>query len=128
MIAGFTGSRNGMSEKQCQELREKFIEFKITELHHGCCKGADKQAHIIARNIGLIIIGHPGLKMYLSDIVLDCDRTWRQKPFLDRNRDIVDDSEILFVGPDGPEKIRSGTWATKRYAQKVNKPFYILEL
>ena len=44
------------------------------------------------------------------------------KPYLDRNRDIVDACEVLLATPDGPERLRSGTWSTVRYARKIGKP------
>ena len=42
------------------------------------------------------------------------------KPYLKRNHDIVDACDALIVLPKDPEKkeLRSGTWATYRYALK----------
>lgn len=131
MIAGFTGSRNGMNEYQCKELERLFIKYKITKLRHGCSIGGDVHAHKIARKIGNIwIIGHPPVQIRYKSTLCekDCDLIMFPKPYLDRNRDIVNKCKILFVGPDGPEKIRSGTWSTKRYAKNIGRKFIILPL
>lgn len=48
-----------------------------------------------------------------------------KKP-LDRNRDIVEAAEVLIACPDGPERQRSGTWATIRHALRVGKPVVIV--
>ena len=45
-----------------------------------------------------------------------------QQEYLNRNHNIVDASEILIACPAQTEEvIRSGTWATIRYARKNNK-------
>ncbi len=129
MIAGFTGSQDGISEKQCKELERLFKKYTVTILHHGCCTGADEQAHNIARKLGILITGHPPENQSkLSQCIYDCDFVIDARPYLDRNRDIVDDCEMLFVGPSKPEYLRSGTWSTKRYAKKSGTPFHILSL
>ena len=51
-----------------------------------------------------------------------------EKPYLERNHDIVDNSDVLIATPkESVEQIRSGTWATIRYAKKLNKPIMIME-
>ena len=40
---------------------------------------------------------------------------------------LVDACEVLLATPKGPEKLRSGTWATVRYARKVGKRIVIIE-
>ncbi len=50
-----------------------------------------------------------------------------KKPYLARNRDIVNAADVLIAGPGGMEEImRSGTWATVRYARKKQKPVIIV--
>jgi hypothetical protein len=47
----------------------------------------------------------------------------KPKPFLDRNKDIVNSCDILIACPENDiEVLRSGTWSTIRYAKKINKP------
>jgi hypothetical protein len=49
------------------------------------------------------------------------------KPFLDRNRDIVDQSALLIVGPNTKdEQNRSGTWSTFRYCCKKKKLAFLV--
>jgi len=43
------------------------------------------------------------------------------KACLARNRMMVDRAEMVIAFPRGPEVLRSGTWATVRYARKENK-------
>jgi hypothetical protein len=49
------------------------------------------------------------------------------KPYLVRNHDMVDQSEFL-IGTPGEEQevLRSGTWATIRYARKLKRPILII--
>ena len=55
------------------------------------------------------------------------DETRKQKDYLDRNHDIVDETELLIACPKEPEEItRSGTWATIRYARKKKKKLRII--
>jgi predicted Rossmann fold nucleotide-binding protein DprA/Smf involved in DNA uptake len=46
---------------------------------------------------------------------------------LDRNRDIVDAAAVLIAAPkEMTETLRSGTWATVRYARKQGKQVWIV--
>lgn len=46
----------------------------------------------------------------------------KAKPPLDRNRDIVNGSDVMLVAPrERKEELRSGTWATYRYAREQGK-------
>lgn len=46
---------------------------------------------------------------------------------LARNRDIVDETEILIACPGHMhEELRSGTWSTIRYAVKIQRPHIII--
>jgi predicted Rossmann fold nucleotide-binding protein DprA/Smf involved in DNA uptake len=47
-------------------------------------------------------------------------------PYLERNHAIVNESDFLIAAPDGPETLRSGTWATVRYARKVGKRVLVI--
>ena len=49
-------------------------------------------------------------------------------PYLERNRKIVDNSDMLLAAPAGPEAehLRSGTWSTIRYAIKMGKRVFII--
>ena len=128
MKVGFTGTRRGMSLRQLAEAT-RIINDIATEVRHGDCVGADEQVHIIAVKAGVRRVVHPP-----SD---SKNRAWcggfdgsivmPAKPYLERNRDIVDACDMLVAAPYGPEKVRSGTWATVRYARKVGKAVLVLK-
>jgi predicted Rossmann fold nucleotide-binding protein DprA/Smf involved in DNA uptake len=49
------------------------------------------------------------------------------RPFLRRNRDIVDACQLLIVAPgEEAERRRSGTWATYRYARTVGRALLVV--
>jgi predicted Rossmann fold nucleotide-binding protein DprA/Smf involved in DNA uptake len=50
------------------------------------------------------------------------DNYTQPKSYLERNKDIVNSCEQLIACPlTQEEELRSGTWATIRYARKTNK-------
>lgn len=129
MIVGFTGTRAGMTDMQRAVLRT-LPEMKRVWFHHGDCRGADEQAHEIANGLLSQIVIHPpvndswranGGLGCRADIILD------PKPYLERNRDIVDAADILIAAPgSNDEQPRGGTWYTIRYARKMGKPIIII--
>lgn len=126
MIWGFTGSRGGITMRQQLGLL-RLLTIGDT-LHHGRCIGADEQADELARTYDCKRVAHPGPKSKLTADT-DSDEIREPKPFLERNRDIVDESYILIAAPRTlqEEWEGSGTWATIRYARKVGKPVIILD-
>jgi len=130
MKIGFTGTQNGMSEKQKKVLFNLIESFPYAEYHHGDCIGADANFHtivsdLIHETIGRIII-HPPINK--------SKRAWctggkvlQPKPYLIRDRDIVNSVDWLIACPyKDVEKIRSGTWFTVRYARKQVKNITII--
>lgn len=136
---GFTGTQRGMTEKQKQELSQWLnILHKggMTHFHHGDCVGADAEAHEIAYTLGYNISLHSpsdekkrafsgftenryGLYMRVT--------VWPAKPYLERNHDIVDACEEMIACPGEPDEVlRSGTWATIRYARKMGVRLIII--
>lgn len=96
-----------------------------TAFHHGDCVGSDQQAHEIAVRLGLWTVAHPptssGLRAYCV-----CDETRSAYPFLVRNRHIAQETSVLIATPDTPERIRSGTWSTVRYARLLSLPLVLI--
>lgn len=130
MKIGFTGSRKGMTPDQKDELEfalASLMEHGAKQFHHGDCIGADEEAHIIARCLGLEVIIHPPTDDKLR-AYCDSDLHMIQKPYLQRNRCIVDSCDILIAAPRGPERLRSGTWSTVRYASKQGKEIQFVGL
>lgn len=127
MRLGFTGTQLGMTPAQSLAVFDEVDALFPDEADHGLCIGADKQFHEMLRGLSpsVSIVGHPpSNQSKMADC--DCDRLWLPKPYLERNRDIVDASEQLLAAPQGPEEQRSGTWSTVRYARKRGKPVTII--
>lgn len=127
MKIGFTGTQLGMTPLQIARLTKLLHFHKPSEFHHGDCIGADAQAHDIVETFPVRIVIHPPTN--------DSKRAFKwadegrlAKPYLERNHDIVDETDLLLVAPKSVnEELRSGTWATWRYAVKMKKPTIILE-
>lgn len=127
---GFTGTRTGLNSNQIDKIIELFEDTikqnKIIELHHGDCVGADNEIHKICEKMidkgkAINIVIHPPSNKKLRAF---CKSSFirEMKPYLDRNKDIVDESDILIACPfSDEEQLRSGTWSTVRYARKKNK-------
>lgn len=123
--AGFTGtSKLHMSTSQKVVLRDLLDAY--AELHHGDCIKSDADAHDIAVGLGLRIVAHP--------CTIEHMRAWKKahviltpKEPLERNKDIVYAVDELFATPMTKyEVLRSGTWATIRYARILHKPVMII--
>ena len=126
---GFTGTQVGLTTKQKEVLTGLFDtahNIYPSVLHHGCCIGADAEAHKIADTIGMWIVLHPPTNKGKVAALIGND-TRPAKEYLARNRDIVDESEYLIACPGTMhEELRSGTWSTVRYARKKNKQITII--
>lgn len=133
---GFTGTQKGMTDSQKNTVDILLYNLSLdgfTRFHHGDCIGADTEAHWLAIQRKYYIIVHPPIisskASNLGVRPIDQPIVYRHQPklYLDRNHDIVDASEILIVCPKEREQvIRSGTWATYRYAKKQNKKIYLI--
>jgi hypothetical protein len=128
MIVGFTGTIEGMSERQLTALRVHLMAVEPnSEFHHGDCLGADEEAHEIAHELGFLIVIHPPLNKSKRAFCTRAFQVLKPKQYLERNHDIVDACQVLFAAPKtDEEELRSGTWATVRYARKMNKQRLIL--
>jgi len=128
MKVGFTGTRKGMSQSQKEQFVLKLFELGITEFHHGDCIGADADAHDIVREFfpHVKIIIHPPEKTHTRAFKTG-DFYHITKPYIVRDKDIVNDTEYLVGSPHGSEIIRSGTWTTIRYARKIGRTHTVLE-
>jgi len=132
-VIGFTGTQRGMTSSQRQQFEMLFNQLHIEaageiEFHHGDCIGADEDAHnIVAANTD-------GYGIWLHPPMNDKKRAWCRayhvlpiKDYMNRNHDIVEACDILIACPKGmTEELRSGTWATIRYARILHKRVQIL--
>ncbi len=138
MKVGFTGTKKGMTIPQrhtfCALLKHLVELSIIKEFHHGDCVGADEHAHIMIMHSGVFgvflrphLVIHPPANDRLRAFCEYPDETRDPLPYLDRNHKIVDETDILIATPAGKEQLRSGTWATVRYAGKKKKPIYLID-
>lgn len=128
MIIGFTGSQEDLSLIQFDLLVAVLAEFEeITAAHHGDCIGGDLAFHLIIEELrpDVEIHVHPPINK-AKTAFCPSDVKYERKEYLDRNHDIVDACDILIACPKMKEVLRSGTWATVRYARKIGKPIAIL--
>lgn len=132
MKIGITGSRAGATPEQVVRLKQIFkallnTSFRPIELHHGDCVGVDELAHLIAKEMGFVLIGHPPINHKDRAYCQNFDILRDPKPYLLRNTEIVLETEVLFVVPrQYHEVVRSGTWSTYRKALLNNRPTLII--
>lgn len=126
---GFSGTRNSLSPDRTLQLEKVLSKYKNATLHHGDCIGADTLAHAIALELGFSIVVHPPINNSMRAFChFESGHSMLPKPYLERNKDIVDATELLIACPNDPlqEELRSGTWATIRYARKQGKEVIII--
>lgn len=118
MKVGFTGTRKGMTLGQVRQL--VFLIDRtlaaMTEFHHGAAVGADDQAaaEVMFRRFKVREVPHRP-EHHTSEALLA------------RNREIVDAADLLIAAPESDkEELRSGTWATVRYARQKGIPVVML--
>lgn len=130
---GFTGTRGGMSKGQREALQTILMGAAHSRahtgvvLHHGDCVGADAEAHEVAQSLGLAVVIHPPTNPQARAYCKGAERWHRELDYLVRNHEIVRCSDYLIAAPGCGEKLRSGTWATVRYARKTGDRILILE-
>jgi hypothetical protein len=131
---GVTGSREGWTGAQKQQfvrlLQDVGDEIGLV-FHHGDCKGVDVQAatECRAHKPRSFIETHPPTKNAQRAFFKGDDKTRAPRPYLDRNRDIVDASDEVWAFPNTDRyQARSGTWFTVKYArgQKGKRLWVIL--
>lgn len=131
---GFTGTRLGMTSEQMVSLLTLLlncVEFndEPIELHHGGCVGADEQCHALAIAAGIknfhVYPANNANPRYVANLVRNGELTIQianPAPALERNHKIVAAVSHMYATPKQDiEEMRSGTWATLRYAWKNHK-------
>lgn len=123
MRIGVTGTRSGMNERQLRAVLEFMGGFDPaeTELHHGDCVGADAEVAEMANMLGMRTVCHPPEKDDLRAWHVS-DETRKPLSYFARNRNIVDETELLLVVPyQDQHQTNGGTWYTHDYAKKKGK-------
>ena len=127
-VIGFSGTQYGLTEPQKHQIAGYLQLLQPREVHHGDCVGADAQFHSLVREMlpDARIVIHPPLNDG-KRAFCDGDETKEARAYLTRNRRIVRESEILLAAPQAPEEVlRSGTWATIRFARKRSRPIILV--
>lgn len=123
---GCTGTRKGMTDAQKATVARLSAGYR--EVHHGDCVGADVEMHTIAAYAGQRIVVHPPDDDRLRAGSLG-DVIRRATPYLQRNRAIVNETDLLLAAPAGPYPQTGpvgGTWYTIRYANGLGQPVLIV--
>jgi len=125
---GFTGTQHGMTAAQKAGVRRRLIRLRTSSLfRHGDCVEADENAHDLALQLGYTVIVHPPTDDSRRAFVKGYAQMLPPRPYLHRNRDIVDASDALIAAPHtSHEVLRSGTWSTVRYARKLGLTVYLV--
>lgn len=133
MIVGTTGTSRGPTPAQHDTFKELVARLPISRFVHGGCVGWDTLAHYAVRR------AHPKIpiEIFPSDLhgmqgtcvtipMGNCEIHVEMPP-LDRNRLMTQWIYGLIAVPrTDEEQIRSGTWATIRYAREIGLPIYII--
>jgi hypothetical protein len=127
MKIGVTGTREGATIEQIDQVTEflQLHQAEGNELHHGDCTGVDVEVAAIARELGYRIVCHPPVNAETRGF-FGGDETRVPAGYLERDRAIVDATELLIVVPLQTEwQPKGGTWYTASYAKKKTKPYII---
>lgn len=122
-ILGFTGTQRGMTDRQwrvCQDLLKR--RLRPVAAHHGQCIGADADFHDLCLTLEIPVTLHPPTNRSKVAWCPGAVEIRRPRPYLERNREIVRACNTLLATPaQDEEQLRSGTWATIRYARKSKR-------
>lgn len=135
MILGFTGTRRGMTTRQRNAL-PGVLSSLPAQLLHGGAPGADEEMDSFLAPLFL----EPGsIQVYPGDYgredywkspdrpFSNLRRIWPAVHYLKRNWIITYKADRLLATPETDnEVLRSGTWATIRYARRLKKPITII--
>lgn len=132
MKVGVSGTQKGITLYQNVRVMEFLEEWDWTELHHGNCVGADEEIAMIAMCVRMPneenkeeIVAHPTIHKQQSKRHY-FDRSMPNFPPLVRNHNIVDVTQRMIICPGGIHTLRSGTWATFRYAVRKHKIIHLI--
>lgn len=121
---GFTGSRSGLTSAQADTVWA-LIHYRDFYGHHGDCVGGDAEFDALCKRAPNCrgIIQHPST---LANLRAHCapryphDVVREPKDPIARDEDIVDETSLLIAAPKTAKPVlRSGTWTTIRYAQRL---------
>ena len=133
MIIGVTGTQKGGTQRQKEALRQIFLWLQPSGLRHGDCIGVDSESQdifqVVCKLTGPVYIHPP------SDDTYRAKRSgilYHPLPYLCRDEYVAGkipgaQTDLLVALPEqNYEILRSGTWATVRYARQAKTPVIIL--
>ena len=133
MIIGFTGTRNGMTEKQVSKIHTLLTGF-VGEINpalilglHGDCIGADDDFNMLCLSENIKTLCRP-----CTFENMRAHRTSQQiaepETPMQRNRKITAQADVMIACPPNYTEIKrgSGTWATIKFSRRAKKPLYII--
>lgn len=133
MRLAFTGTRKGMTPRQHSIVKQILEEFEPDEVSHGGCVGADEEFHQLCISMQLAYIhvwpsNIQSMQMNYPSHFNVIVHVHPPQPPLDRNWDIVREADLVVACPESAqESLRSGTWATVRYADQLNKTIKVIK-
>lgn len=127
MKLGVSGTRHGLTPAAAVAFTNYMDTHTVDELHHGDCLGVDKTIHdLVTADYDAQIIIHPPDNETLRAFCKS-ETIHTPKPYIVRNKRIVNSVDRLIAFPPTKEEIvRSGTWATIRYAKKKKLPTLLI--
>jgi hypothetical protein len=133
IVLAFTGTRRGLTPAQLAALRVVLAEIRFhnSVVHNGAAEGADEEMlDLLAEGLA----GRPTVHLWpcnrerqqwafewalaFSKALHPSARVHPTAPPLERNRRMVAAASVVVACPDGPERLRSGTWSTVRAARR----------
>lgn len=125
---GITGTQRGLTEKQFLSLQNLLRVLHMNKIHAGDCVGVDAETILLVKELRpeVITVGHPPTNPR-KRAFLTYDEERKPLDYIPRNHAIVDESDYLIACPkEFTEVLRSGTWATIRYAREMGKSVIII--
>lgn len=112
-----TGSRNGTTDHPTTRVRQLLIRTCASDAQHRDCIGTEAGFHAICIELGVAAVVHPASnwksRAHRSPVLA----TRSPLPYPQHNQTIVRSMVALIAAVSGPERVRSGTWATIRFAE-----------
>jgi len=128
-VIGVTGTRQPLLPHQVETLQKLLkINDRIFECHYGGCIGADFDAATICTRLGIDLVLHPPTNTSQTNYVqVSHLRIEPAESYLERNKSIASACTLLIAFPRSEkEELRSGTWATIRYARAAGKQVILI--
>lgn len=123
---GFTGTRDGMTRPQMMGVGALLRSLEPSEAHHGDCVGADADFDMLAHLLDIPVVIHPPTNPKHRAFCAG-ESILPERPYLDRNEDIVEATDLLIATPKeyyNPGK--GGTWWTVEKAKERYRKVHLV--